>query len=71
MNAKEVKLALLEPAIIAAVEKECIRTARAVLKACLAEISATPLPDDKAAQKLAKALLKDITVRIKASVQPA
>lgn len=65
MNAKEVKAALADEAVQAAVQKEVAKAVKAETKRVLDVIKAAELPEDKAAAKAAKDLIKGIVAGIK------
>lgn len=68
MNAKEVKAALADEAVQAAIEKEVTKAVKAVkaeTKRCLEVVKGTELPEDKAAAKAVKEALKSVTAGIK------
>lgn len=65
MNAKEVKAALADEAVQAAVEKEVTKAVKAETKRCLEVVKSTELPEDKAAAKAVKEAVKGITTGIK------
>lgn len=65
MNAKEVKAALADEAVQAAIQKEVTKAVKAETKRCLEVLKAVELPEDKAAAKAVKEALKSIQARIK------
>ena len=65
MNAKEVKAALADEAVQAAIEKEVTKAIKAETKRCLEVVKGTELPEDKAAAKAVKEAVKGITAGIK------
>jgi hypothetical protein len=65
MNAKEVKAALADEAVQAAIEKEVTKAVKAETKRCLEVVKSTELPEDKAAAKAVKEAVKGITAGIK------
>lgn len=65
MNAKEIKDALSDEGVQAAVEKEVAKAVKAETKRVLAVIKAAELPEDKAAAKAAKEVIKGIIAGIK------
>ena len=65
MNAKEVKAALADEAVQAAIEKEVTKAVKAETKRCLEVVKSTELPEDKAAAKVVKEALKSVTAGIK------
>ena len=65
MNAKEVKAALADEAVQAAIEKEVAKAVKAETKRCLEVVKLTELPEDKAAAKAVKEAVKGITAGIK------
>lgn len=65
MNAKEVKAALANEAVQAAVQKEVDKAVKAETKRVLTVIKEAELPEDKAAAKAAKEVIKGIVAGIK------
>lgn len=65
MNAKEVKAALADEAVQAAIEKEVTKAVKAETKRCLEVAKSTELPEDKAAAKAVKEALKSVVAGIK------
>lgn len=65
MNAKEVKAALADEAVQAAVQKEVDKAVKAETKRVLTVIKEAELPEDKAAAKAAKEVIKGIVAGIK------
>lgn len=65
MNAKEIKAALADEGVQAAVEKQVATAVKAETKRVLAVIKEAELPEDKAALKATKEVLKGIVVGIK------
>lgn len=65
MNAKEIKAALADEGVQAAVEKEVAKAVKAETKRCLEVVKSAELPEDKAALKATKEVLKAITAGIK------
>ena len=65
MNAKEVKAALADEAVQAAVEKEVTKAVKAETKRVLEVVKSAELPEDKAAAKAAKEVVKSIIAGIK------
>lgn len=65
MNAKEVKAALADEAVQAAIEKEVAKAVKAETKRCLEVVKGTELPEDKVAAKAVKEALKSVTAGIK------
>jgi hypothetical protein len=65
MNAKEIKAALADEGMQAAVEKQVTAAVKAETKRILAVIKEAELPEDKATAKAIKAVLKTITTGIK------
>lgn len=66
MNAKEIKAALADEGVQAAVEKQVAAAAvKAETKRVLAVVKEAELPEDKAAAKATKAVLKSIVDGIK------
>lgn len=65
MNAKEVKAALADEAVQAAVEKEVTKAVKAETKRVLEVVKTTELPEDKAAAKAVKEAIKSIQAGIK------
>lgn len=65
MNAKEVRAALADEAVQAAVEKEVTKAVKAETKRCLEVVKGTELPEDKAAAKAVKEALKSVIAGIK------
>ena len=68
MNAKEVKAALADEAVQAAIEKEVTKAVKAETKRCLEVIKGIELPEDKAAAKAVKEALKSVIAGIKEAV---
>lgn len=65
MSAKEVKAALANEAVQAAIQKEVAKAVKAETKRCLEVVKGTELPEDKAAAKAVKEALKSVTTGIK------
>jgi hypothetical protein len=65
MNAKEIKAALADEGVQAAVEKQVAAAVKAETKRVLAVVKEAELPEDKAAAKATKEVLKAITAGIK------
>lgn len=65
MNAKEVKAALADEAVQTAVEKQVTAAVKAETKRVLTLIKDAELPEDKAAAKAAKEVIKGIVAGIK------
>lgn len=65
MNAKEIKAALADEGVQAAVEKEVAKAVKAETKRCLEVVKSAELPEDKAAAKAVKEALKSIVAGIK------
>jgi hypothetical protein len=65
MNAKEIKAALADEGVQAAVEKQVAAAVKAETKRVLAVVNEAELPEDKAALKATKEVLKAITAGIK------
>lgn len=65
MNAKEIKAALADEGVQAAVEKQIAAAVKAETKRVLAVVKEVKLPEDKAAAKATKAVLKSIVDGIK------
>lgn len=65
MNAKEIKAALADEGVQAAVEKQVAAAVKAETKRALAVVKEAKLPEDKAAAKAAKEVIKAITAGIK------
>ena len=65
MNAKEVKAALTNEAVQAAVQKEAHKAVKAETKRVLAIIKEAELPEDKATAKAVKEVVKIIVAGIK------
>ena len=65
MNAKEVKAALADEAVQAAIKKEVAKAVKAETKRCLEVIKGIELPEDKAAAKAVKEALKSVIAGIK------
>lgn len=65
MNAKEVKAALANEAVQAAVQKEVGKAVKAETKRVLTIVKEAELPEDKAAAKAAKEVIKGIVAGIK------
>ena len=65
MNAKEIKAALADEGVQAAVEKQVAAAVKVETKRVLAVIKDAVLPEDKAALKATKEVLKAITAGIK------
>jgi hypothetical protein len=63
MNAKEIKAALADEGVQAAIEKQVAAAVKAETKRVLAVIKETEVPEEGA--KAVKAAIKDITGRIK------
>ena len=65
MNAKEIKAALADEGVQAAVEKQVAAAVKAETKRVLTVVKEVELPEDKAAAKATKAVLKSIVDGIK------
>lgn len=65
MNAKEVKAALADEAVQAAIQKEVAKAVKAETKRCLEAVKNVDLPEDKAEAKVAKAFARAVTAGIK------
>ena len=65
MNAKEVKAALADEAVQAAVQKEVAKAVKAETKRVLEVVKNVELPEDKVAAKAVKEALKGVTAGIK------
>lgn len=65
MNAKEIKAALADEGVRAAVEKQVAAAVRAETKRVLAVVKEAELPEDKAAAKAAKEVIKGLVAGIK------
>jgi len=65
MNAKEIKAALADEDMQAAVNKQTAAAVKAETKRVLAIIKEAELPEDKAAAKAAKEVIKGIVAGIK------
>jgi hypothetical protein len=65
MNAKEIKAALADEGVQAAVTKQVAVAVKAETKRVLAVVKEAELPEDKAAAKAAKEVIKAITASIK------
>lgn len=65
MNAKEVKAALADEAVQAAVQKEVAKAVKAETKRCLEAVKNVDLPEDKTEAKAVKAFAKDVIAGIK------
>lgn len=65
MNAKEIKAALADEGVQAAIEKQVAAAVKAETKRVLVVVKEAELPEDKAALKAAKEVLKAITAGIK------
>lgn len=65
MNAKEVKAALADEAVQAAIEKEVTKAVKAETKRVLEVVKSAELPEDKVAAKAAKEVVKGIIAGIK------
>ena len=65
MNVKEIKVALADEGVQAAVEKQVAAAVKAETKRVLAVVKEAELPEDKAAAKAAKEVLKGIVAGIK------
>lgn len=65
MNAKEIKAALADEGVQAAVEKQVAAAVKAETKRVLAVLKEAELPEDKSAAKATKAVLKSIVDGIK------
>ena len=66
MNAKEIKDALADEGVQAAVEKQVLAAVKAETKRALAVVKEAELPEDKAALKAVKEVIKAIQAGIKA-----
>lgn len=65
MNAKEIKAALADEGVQAAVEKQVAAAVKAETKRVLTVIKEAELPEDKAAAKAVKGYLQGIVASIK------
>lgn len=65
MNAKEIKAALADEGVQAAIEKQVTKAVKDETKRVLAVIKEAELPEDKAAAKAAKEVIKGIVAGIK------
>jgi DNA-binding transcriptional MerR regulator len=65
MNTKEIKAALADEGVQAAVEKQVAAAVKAETKRVLAVVKEVELPEDKAALKAIKEVLKGIVAGIK------
>jgi len=65
MNAKEIKAALADEGVQAAIEKQVAAAVKAETKRVLAVVKEAELPEDKVAAKATKAVLKSIVDGIK------
>lgn len=65
MNAKELKAALADEGVQAAITKEVAKAVKAETKRCLDVIKNTDLPEDKAAAKAVKDFNKEVVAGIK------
>lgn len=65
MNAKEVKAALADEAVQAAIQKEVAKAVKAETKRCLEVIKNASLPEDKIEAKAVKAFIKEVVADIK------
>lgn len=65
MNAKEIKAALADEGVQAAVDKQVAAAVKAETKRVLAVIKEAELPEDKAALKAAKEVIKGIIASVK------
>lgn len=65
MNAKEIKAALADEGVQAAVAKQVAAAVKAETKRVLAVVKEAELPEDKAAAKATKAVIKSIVDGIK------
>mgnify|MGYP000682712212 CR=1 FL=1 len=68
MNAKEIKAALADEGVQAAVEKQVTAAVKAETKRVLAVVKEAELPEDKAAAKAAKEVIKGIIAGINAHI---
>lgn len=65
MNAKEVKAALANEAVQAAIQKEVAKAVKAETKRCLEVVKGTELPEGKTEAKAVKAFTKEVAAGIK------
>ena len=65
MNTKEIKAALADEGVQAAIEKQVAAAVKAETKRVLAVVKEAELPEDKTAAKATKAVLKSIVDSIK------
>lgn len=65
MNAREVKAALADEAVQAAIKKEVAKAVKAETKRCLEVVKSIELPEDKAEAKAVKAFVKEVVAGIK------
>lgn len=65
MNAKEIKAALADEGVQAAVAKQVAAAVKAETKRVLAVVKKAELPEDKAAAKATKEVLKGIVAGVK------
>lgn len=65
MNAKEIKAALADEGVQAAIQKEVAKAVKAETKRVLDVVKSAELPEDKAAAKAAKDVIKGIVAGIK------
>lgn len=65
MNAREVKAALADEAVQAAIKKEVAKAVKAETKRCLEVVKGIELPEDKAVAKAVKEALKSAIAGIK------
>lgn len=65
MNAKEVKAALANEAVQAAIQKEVDKAVKAETKRCLEAIKSVDLPEGKTEAKAVKAFTKEVAAGIK------
>ena len=65
MNAKEVKAALADEAVQAAIQKEVAKAVKAETKRCLEVVKNVDLPEDKTEAKAVKAFAKEVVAGIK------
>lgn len=65
MNAKEVKAALADEAVQNHIQKEVAKAVKAETKRVLEVVKSAELPEDKAAAKAAKEVIKSIQAGIK------
>lgn len=65
MNAKEIKAALADEDLQAAVEKITAKAVKAETKRVITAIKKVGLPEDKAKAKIVKGYLKDVLASIK------